>query len=70
MEAIGENTLLKCLSSILELAVLKCECLSLWEAELTLCFLKKSLLKSISSKLMGSMCHERGKEQHLGQKST
>lgn len=70
MEPIGENTVLKCFSGILELAVLKCECLSLWEAVFTLRLLKKSLLKSTSTKLICSMCHEWGKEQHLGQKST
>lgn len=70
MEAIGENAVLKYFSGILELAVLKYECLSLWEAAFTLCFLKKSLLKSTATKLTCSVCHEWGKEQHLGQKST
>lgn len=58
MESIRENTVLKCFSGILELAVRKCECLSLWEAVLTLCLLKKSVLKSTSAKLTCSVCRK------------
>lgn len=68
MESIGENRVLTCFSGVLQLAVLKCECLSLWEAVFNLRLLEKSHLKSSFTKLMCSVRHKWGKEQHLGQK--